>query len=131
LKQTFGCRVTECTDGVQALHHSARGRQLPRARDGAGDLSGIEVLEMIRAAATARHLRVIVMSRERPRVTSCCARCSSAWRIRAEPVRSETLSTKIARLVRNPAAQTVSSGRQPHARVADPGTRRRSSWTPI
>ncbi len=110
LKQTFGCRVTECTDGVQALHQLGHGGASFLVLEmELTDLSGIEVLEMIRAAATARHLPVIVMSRERRENVVLRALQLGVSDYVLKPVRSETLSTKIARLVRTLPAQSVSS----------------------
>jgi CheY-like chemotaxis protein/CheY-specific phosphatase CheX len=111
LKQTFGCRVTECTDGVQALQQLGNGGVSFLVLEmELADLSGLEVLEMIRAAAATRNLPVIVMSRERREDVVARALRLGVSDYVLKPVRSETLSTKIARLVRTLPAQAVTAG---------------------
>jgi DNA-binding response OmpR family regulator len=111
LKQTFGCRVSECSDGVQALHLIGHGGVSFLVLEvELADLTGLEVLEMIRAAATARTLPVIMMSRERREAVVVRALQLGVSDYVLKPVRSETLATKIARLVRTLPAQALSEG---------------------
>lgn len=111
LKQTFGCRVSECTEGVQALHMLGHGDVSFLVLEmELADLTGLEVLEMIRAATAARNLPVIMMSRERRENVVLSALRLGVSDYVLKPVRSETLSTKIARLVRTLPAQALAAG---------------------
>ncbi len=114
LTSTFGCTVTECEDGVQALDLVAATSfdlalidlDLPR-------LNGIEVVEAIRAAAGTRDLPVVIVSQERREevVRALLALGVSAYLIK--PLRERAVVGRIGPLLALRRTAVVRSGEGP------------------
>ena len=66
IKDSFGCTVRECADGVEALDWLAREKFAFAILDiEMPTMNGVETLEEIRASEATRDLPVIILSRER------------------------------------------------------------------